>query len=193
KAGNLGDAAAFSFYPVKNLGAFGDGGAVTTNDDDLAETIRVLRNYGSQEKYYNAYKGYNSRLDELQAALLLVRLNYLDTENEQRRNNARRYLQELKNKKIRLPAYSGGSDHVFHQFVIRTGDRDRLQHYLNDKGIETMIHYPVPPHKQQAYAEWNRLSFPVTERIHDEVLSLPVNPALTNEELTYIINSLNAY
>ena len=193
KAGNLGDAAAFSFYPVKNLGAFGDGGAVTTNDDDLAETIRVLRNYGSQEKYYNAYKGYNSRLDELQAALLLVRLNYLDTENEQRRNNARRYLQELKNKKIRLPAYSGGSDHVFHQFVVRTGDRDRLQHYLNDKGIETMIHYPVPPHKQQAYAEWNRLSFPVTERIHDEVLSLPVNPALTNEELTYIINSLNAY
>ena len=193
KAGNLGDAAAFSFYPGKNLGALGDGGAVTTNDAELAKIIRVLRNYGSDKKYYNHYKGFNSRLDELQAAVLAVKLKHLETDNEKRRTIARRYLKEIKNERIILPYYSGQQDHVFHQFVIRTADRDLFQKYLKDKGIETMIHYPVPPHKQLAYNEWNNLSFPITETIHNEVLSLPVSPALTKEEVTYIIEIINEY
>jgi len=193
KTGNLGDAAAFSFYPGKNLGALGDGGAVTTNDDELAKMIRVLRNYGSDKKYHHKYKGMNSRLDELQAAVLSVKLKYLGADNEKRRDIARRYLKEIKNNRIDLPYYSGGKDHVFHQFVIRTEDRNRLQDYLVKRGIETMIHYPVPPHKQQAYSEWNNRSFPVTEKIHREVLSLPINPILTEEEISFIINTINEY
>jgi dTDP-4-amino-4,6-dideoxygalactose transaminase len=193
KAGNLGSAAAFSFYPGKNLGALGDGGAVTTNDDELAQTISVLRNYGSDKKYHNRYKGFNSRLDELQAAVLSVKLEHLDQANERRRAIARRYLNEMNNPEIVLPAYSGIKDHVFHQFVIRTEDRNRLQSYLLEKGIETMIHYPVPPHKQQAYSEWNDRSFPLTEKIHREVLSLPINPVLSEEEIASIIENVNEY
>ncbi len=193
KAGNLGKASAFSFYPGKNLGALGDGGAVTTNNKELADTIRVLRNYGSDKKYHNRYKGINSRLDELQAAVLSVKLNHLEAENERRRAIAQRYLKKIKNNSLVLPYYSGQKDHVFHQFVIRTENRNRLQAYLEEKGIETMIHYPVPPHKQQAYSEWNNHSYPITEKIHREVLSLPVSPVLTNEEVNYIINIINEY
>jgi dTDP-4-amino-4,6-dideoxygalactose transaminase len=193
KAGNLGDAAAFSFYPGKNLGALGDGGTITTNDDKLANTVRVLRSYGSNKKYHNRYKGVNSRLDELQGAILSVKLKHLEQDNERRRAIALRYLNEINNPGIILPAYSGIKDHVFHQFVIRTEDRNRLQGYLKEKGIETMIHYPVPPHKQQAYNKWNNRSYPVTERIHREVLSLPISPVLTDEEVNYIISIVNEY
>jgi len=193
KAGNLGNAAAFSFYPGKNLGALGDAGAVTTNDDELAVVIRAIRNYGSEKKYNNCYKGYNSRLDEMQAAMLRVKLNYLDKENARRREIAKRYLSEIINEKIVLPDYSDEKDHVFHQFVIRTEKRDKLKEYLQYNGIETMIHYPVPPHKQQAYKEWNQLIFPITEQMHNEVLSLPISPVLTEEEVTYIIENINEY
>lgn len=193
KAGSLGNAAAFSFYPGKNLGALGDAGAVTTNDDELSNVIRSLRNYGSEEKYHNRYKGLNSRLDEMQAAILSVKMKYLDQENHSRRDIAKRYLGEIKNPSIQLPYYSGKQDHVFHQFVIRTEYRDELQAYLLKNGIETIIHYPIPPHKQQAYKEWNHLSYPLTEQIHKEVLSLPISPVLTDEETRVIIKAVNEY
>jgi dTDP-4-amino-4,6-dideoxygalactose transaminase len=192
KAGNLGDAAGFSFYPGKNLGALGDAGAVTTNDDELAKMIFSLRNYGSETKYYNDFIGVNSRLDELQAAFLSVKLPQLDHENQRRKNIAARYLSGITNPKIILPGYHGGN-HVFHLFVIRTEKRDELQGYLKQHNIETLIHYPVPPHKQKAMAGWNNLSFPVTEKIHREVLSLPISPLMTIEETDLIINLLNQY
>jgi dTDP-4-amino-4,6-dideoxygalactose transaminase len=193
KTGSLGHAAGTSFYPGKNLGALGDGGAVTTNDEKLAEIIRTLGNYGSKAKYINQYKGQNSRLDELQAALLDVKLKYLDMDNKRRREIAARYIDEIKNPKIILPHVLSPEGHVWHLFVIRSGKRDNLQEYLAKNQIQTLVHYPVPPHKQNAYKEWNKLSFPITEKIHSEVLSLPMNVALTDDEVSIIIKVLNRY
>lgn len=189
---------AFSFYPGKNLGCLGDGGAVVTNDEKLAETIKKLRNYGSKIKYENELIGVNSRLDEIQAAFLNVKLPYLDNENEKRRAISKRYLYEIKNDKITLPNLSlrgtkQSHNHVFHLFVIRTEKRNELQNYLKQNGIETMIHYPIPPHKQQALQEWNNLSFPITEKIHNELLSLPLNSVLTDDEVSKIIKVLNEW
>ena len=189
-------ACAFSFYPGKNLGALGDGGAVTTNDAELAKVIQSLRNYGSEVKYRNEYVGVNSRLDELQAAFLNVKLPNLDKENNVRKAIAKRYLSEIKNDKIILPTLSSRGtkqSHVFHLFVIRTEKRDELQQYLLENGIQTMIHYPIPPHKQKAFLAWNDLSFPITEQIHSEVLSIPISPVLTMEEVRFIISILNNY
>lgn len=191
--GNLSNAAAFSFYPGKNLGALGDGGAVTTNDYELAKTIQSLRNYGSEAKYQNEYIGVNSRLDELQAAFLNVKLPNLNIENNKRKAIAKRYLSNIKNDKITLPFWDLSGNHVFHLFVIRTENREQLQKYLLENEIETMIHYPIPPHKQKAFSNWNNLSFPITEKIHNEVLSLPISPVLTMEEVDFIIEILNQY
>jgi dTDP-4-amino-4,6-dideoxygalactose transaminase len=190
---NQKSSVAYSFYPGKNLGALGDGGAVTTNDLELAKIIKSLRNYGSATKYYNDYIGVNSRLDELQAAFLNVKLLFLDAENEKRRAIAKRYLSEIKNEKITLPFWDLSNNHVFHLFVIRTQNRTNLQDYLMQNGIQTVIHYPVPPHNQKALSDWNHLSFPITEKIHDEVLSLPISPVLTDDEVGFIIAILNQY
>ena len=192
KAGNLSHAAAFSFYPGKNPGALGDAGAVTTNDAELAEMVRSLRNYGSTTKYHNDHIGYNSRLDELQAAFLNVKLPHLESENAKRLEIADYYLSHINNPEIVLPQYKGRS-HVFHLFVIRTENRDKLQQYLQQNGISTMIHYPIPPHKQKALSRLNSLSFPITEKIHMEVLSLPMSPLLTLDEAETIVNALNKY
>jgi dTDP-4-amino-4,6-dideoxygalactose transaminase len=194
---NQKSSVAYSFYPGKNLGALGDAGAVTTNDSELAKIIQSLRNYGSETKYYNDYIGMNSRLDELQAAFLNVKLPNLDAENEKRRIVAIRFLSEIKNEKIILPTMSlrgtKQSNHIFHLFVIRTQNRADLQNYLHENGIQTVIHYPIPPHKQKALADWNNFSFPITERIHNEVLSLPISPVLTMDEVSYIVAILNKY
>lgn len=188
-----GDVQAYSFYPGKNLGALGDGGAIVTNDDDLAKVVSLLRNYGSETKYCNEYQGVNSRLDELQAAFLSVKLQHLDSDNEKRRVVARRYLTEIKNEKIVLPYWDKSNNHVFHLFVIRTKNRQELQDFLAQNHIQTLIHYPIPPHKQKALAAYNEYSFPITEKIHEEVLSLPISPVLTQEEVNYIIKILNQY
>ncbi|MFN3020956.1 DegT/DnrJ/EryC1/StrS family aminotransferase [Chryseobacterium sp. TY3] len=194
KTGNLGDAAGFSFYPGKNLGALGDGGAVTTNDDVLAATIRALANYGSNKKYENAYKGLNSRLDELQAAILDVKLSYLDKENEKRRTIAKRYITEIKNDKIILPSLPENDlRHVYHLFVIRTAKRTELQKFLSDNGVHSIIHYPIPPHQQECYKELNHLSFPITEQLSQEVLSLPISQVMTPEEVDHVIETLNQF
>jgi len=194
KTGNLGDAAGFSFYPTKNLGALGDAGAVACKDDELANAVRAIANYGSNKKYVNRYKGLNSRLDEIQAAVLDVKLKYIDVDNARRREIAHRYGSEIKNAHIILPEIPvDDSEHVWHIFVVRTKERDKLQQHLKDNGIETLIHYPIPPHKQQAYKEWNDLSFPITEQIHREVLSLPMSPVLTEEEIDTIINVIKNY
>ena len=193
KAGNFGNAAGFSFYPGKNLGALGDAGAITTNDDALAEVLFSMRNYGSKVKYENEIIGVNSRLDELQAAFLNIKLGHLDAENESRRTIAKRYLSEIKNDKIVLPLWDESKIHVFHLFVIRTTDRLVLQNYLKESGIETMIHYPIPPHKQKALSSLNHLIFPITEKIHNEVLSIPLNSTLTDDEINYVISTLNKY
>ncbi|MQP24950.1 aminotransferase class V-fold PLP-dependent enzyme [Flavobacterium sp. LMO8] len=184
---------AYSFYPGKNLGALGDGGAITTNDDELAETLFSMRNYGSKVKYENEIIGVNSRLDELQAAFLNIKLKQLDSENEFRRSMAKRYLSEIKNDKIIMPSWDLSQNHVFHLFVIRTSNRLALQNFLKENGIETMIHYPIPPHKQKALSNWNNLSFPITEKIHDEVLSIPLNSGLKASEIQHIISTLNNY
>ena len=184
---------AFSFYPGKNLGALGDGGAVVTNDDQLAEVLFSLRNYGSEVKYYNDFIGVNSRLDELQAAFLNVKLPNLDSDNQHRKTIANRYLSEIKNDKIMLPFWDFSDNHVFHLFVIRTPKRSELQDYLKQNGIETILHYPVPPHKQKAFENWNHLSFPITEKIHNEVLSLPISPIMTADEVDFVIQKLNAW
>ena len=189
---NLG-ATAYSFYPSKNLGALGDGGAIITNDDELADVIFSLRNYGSKIKYENEIIGVNSRLDELQAAFLNVKLPHLNTENQIRRQIAKRYLSEIKNDKIVLPFWNESENHVFHLFIIRTSNRKKLQTYLLENEIETMIHYPIPPHQQKALPNWNHLSFPITEKIHDEVLSIPMNATLTDVEIEHIITTLNKY
>jgi len=194
KTGNLGDAAGFSFYPGKNLGALGDAGAVTTNDETLAKTVRALANYGSEEKYVNKYQGLNSRLDEMQAAVLDTKLNYLDAENARRREIAAYYIANINNPLITLPELpEDKSSHVWHLFVIRTQNRDLLQKHLSDKGIQTLIHYPIPPHKQQAYPELNGLSLPITEKIHREVLSLPISPVLTEGEVKIVVSIINSY
>jgi dTDP-4-amino-4,6-dideoxygalactose transaminase len=197
KTGSLGDAAGFSFYPGKNLGALGDAGAVTTNDDELATTIRALGNYGSKQKYVNEYQGLNSRLDELQAALLDVKLRYIDADNQRRREIAQYYIENIKNDKVILPSYSPnrglGGSHVFHLFVIRCTNRDRLQQYLTNNGIQTLIHYPIPPHKQGAYKQMNNVTFPITEQIHSEVLSLPISPVMEWEEVERVVEVINSF
>lgn len=193
KTGNLGDAAGFSFYPGKNLGALGDAGAVTTNDDALAATIRAVANYGSNQKYVNIYQGLNSRLDEVQAAVLNIKLKYIDAENNRRKDIARRYISEIKNEKVILPSLpENEQEHVWHLFVIRTTDRERLQKYLAEQGVQTLIHYPIPPHKQEAYKEWNNRSYPVSEKIHDEVLSLPISPVMSTQEVEKVIDVVNS-
>lgn len=194
RSGNLGDASGFSFYPGKNLGAIGDAGAITTNDKELTETIKALRNYGSHKKYENLYQGINSRLDELQAALLTVKLKYLDEETEVRRKIAERYDLEIKNTKVKLPLLPlNRLEHAWHLYVIQVSDRETVQQFLADNGVQTLIHYPIPPHKQQAYKEWNNLSYPISEKVHHDVLSLPISPVMTEEEVKRVIDSINAY
>ena len=193
RSGNLGDASGFSFYPGKNLGALGDGGAVTTNDEELANTIKALGNYGSHKKYENLYKGVNSRLDEMQAAMLRVKLKYLDEESNKRREIANYYLENIKNNKLILPTVRTEDNHVWHLFVIRFSKRDELQKYLLDNGIQTLIHYPIPPHKQDAYKEWNNESYPVSEQIHDEVMSFPISGVQSFEDTKKIIRKINEF
>ncbi len=191
RTGSLGDAAGHSFYPGKNLGALGDGGAVTTSDKTLADTVRTLANYGSSRKYIFDYQGRNSRLDEIQAAVLNVKLKYLDQENQRRRDIANRYCKEISHPHLQLPTYS--EDNVYHIFPVLCQQRDRLQQYLLDNSVQTIIHYPIPPHRQQCYQAWNGLSLPITERIHNEELSIPLNPILTDEEIQTIIRLLNGF
>ena len=191
--GSLGDAAAHSFYPGKNLGALGDAGAITTYDEDLADVCRALGNYGSARKYIFQYKGKNSRIDELQAAVLDVKLKYLDEENQRRKEIAKMYFENIKNPLISLSMKNGDADNVFHIFPLLCKTRDRLQEYLMCKDIGTVIHYPLPPHKQECYKEWNNLSLPVTERIHREELSIPCNPYMTNEDVETVVLALNEY
>ena len=193
KVGNWGDAAGFSFYPGKNLGALGDAGAITTNNNELAQTVKALRNYGSHKKYENLYKGINSRLDEIQAAMLRVKLGYLDQEMARRREIANYYRNGITNPLIQLPEWNNDDNHVFHLFVIQTPKRDELQQYLADNGVQTVIHYPIPPHKQPAYAEWNQQSLPVTEKIHQQVLSLPIDPTMDNNALSKVIKLVNGF
>ncbi|NDW08828.1 DegT/DnrJ/EryC1/StrS aminotransferase family protein [Dysgonomonas sp. 520] len=193
KAGNLSDAATFSFYPAKNLGAIGDAGAVTTNDSQLAALVKSIANYGSDEKYVFEQKGVNSRLDELQAAVLSVKLKGIDEDSKQRHRNAQYYLDNIKNEKIILPQVTNMEEHAFHLFVIRTKQRDKLQQYLLDNGIQTQIHYPIPPHKQQAYKELSDLSLPITELIHNEVLSIPLFIGITEAEVQKIVETLNKW
>jgi dTDP-4-amino-4,6-dideoxygalactose transaminase len=193
KAGSWGDAAGFSFYPGKNLGALGDAGAVTTNDDELALTIRALGNYGSYKKYENLYQGINSRLDEMQAALLRVKLKYLDNEIQSRRQIAKMYLQKIKNSHINLSHWNIEEQHVFHLFVVQTSERERLQKHLTENGIQTLIHYPIPPHKQQAYCLWTAQHFPITETIHQQVMSLPISPIIRKIDVAKIIDIVNCF
>jgi len=193
KIHNLKSVAAFSFYPGKNLGCLGDGGAITTSDAELAKVLLSLRNYGSEKKYQNEYIGVNSRLDELQAGFLNLKLPNLDADNEKRKNIAKRYLTEIKNDKIVLPFWDFSNNHVFHLFVIRTENREKLQEYLTQNNVQTLIHYPIPPHKQKAFPDWNKLVFPITEKIHNEVLSLPISPVLMENEVDFIIEILNQY
>ena len=194
KSGNLGDAAGFSFYPGKNLGALGDAGAVSTNSDELAAYIRAVANYGSKVKYVNEYRGLNSRLDEIQAAVLDVKLKYIDEENQTRRDIALEYISRMNNEQVILPKVpSNGLEHVWHLFVVRTQHRNALQQYLLNNGIQTLIHYPIPPHKQKAYEEMQALSLPITERIHQEVLSLPISPVLDKSEIEKVIEMINSF
>jgi dTDP-4-amino-4,6-dideoxygalactose transaminase len=193
RAGNLGHAAGFSFYPSKNLGALGDGGAVTTNDDLLAEVLRKLRNYGTSTKYVNKYLGFNSRLDDIQALFLRIKLPSLDTDNHLRRGVANRYLNKIKNNKITLPHYDDEHSHVFHLFVVRVENRDDFIKYLKQKKIATLIHYPIPPHKQEALKEFNILHFPTSEFIHKEVVSIPISPVIEYDDVSKIIEALNHY
>jgi dTDP-4-amino-4,6-dideoxygalactose transaminase len=195
KVGNLGDASGFSFYPSKNLGALGDAGAVTTNDDDLAETIRALRNYGSHVKYENKYKGINSRLDEIQAAILSVKLKYLDKQNSRRIEIANYYSENINNKRIKLPKvkYNDPLSHVYHLFVIRTLKRQNLISHLESNNIGWFIHYPIPPHKQMAYKEWVNQQYPISEDIHNTVLSIPNAPYLSNNDIRKIVRVINEF
>ncbi|WP_233955667.1 DegT/DnrJ/EryC1/StrS family aminotransferase [Pectobacterium versatile] len=196
KVGGWGDAAGFSFYPGKNLGALGDAGAITTDDDELADALKALRNYGSHKKYENFYQGVNSRLDELQAALLTVKLKYLDETNQRRQEIAKAYCTGITNKFISLPFFPESvCEHVWHLFVIQCDNRDKLQKFLSEKGVQTLIHYPTPPHLQQAYRELGLRegSLPITESIHNKVLSLPMGPTLSDTEVQTIITALNEY
>ena len=194
RVGALGDIAGFSFYPGKNLGCLGDGGCVTTNDDDLAAKVHALHNYGSDRKYHHLYKGWNSRLDELQAAFLSVKLPALDADNAARRRVAERYVAEIKHPAIRLPALPADpARNVWHLFPIRTRQRDALQQHLAEAGIQTLIHYPTPPHLQPAYAEWKQRSYPITEAIHAQELSLPIGPTLSPEQVSAVIDAVNRW
>lgn len=197
KAGSWGDASGFSFYPGKNLGALGDAGAITTNDAELAHMLKAIRNYGSHEKYKNLVPGVNSRLDEIQAAILNVKLQFLDQENQYRRHIADLYLKEIQNSAIELPFTNINAEtdtqHVWHLFVIRTQHREQLQKHLAEHGVQTLIHYPIPPHKQQAYQEWNNFSLPISEQIHAEVLSLPIGPTLSIDEAKQVVQLCNGF
>ena len=193
RTGSLGHAAGHSFYPGKNIGALGDAGAVTTDDDRLAATVRAIANYGSSRKYIFDYRGRNSRLDEIQAAVLQVKLKYLDADNARRQEIARHYMQGIKNERIGLPAALPQEQNVFHIFPVFTQARDRLQAFLAENEIQTLIHYPVPPHRQACYAEWNDRSLPITEKIHEQELSLPIGPAMTDAEVATVIDVLNRF
>ncbi|MGI2134134.1 DegT/DnrJ/EryC1/StrS family aminotransferase [Shewanella baltica] len=193
RAGNWGHAAGFSFYPGKNLGALGDAGAITTNDDELAQTIKALRNYGSHKKYENLYQGVNSRLDEIQAAMLRVKLRYLDSQTARRQEIASIYRENIDNKLVRLPQVVNESSHVWHLFVLSCENRKALQQYLSLHGIQTLIHYPIPPHKQQAYRLTFDLMLPITERIHNEVISIPLDPTMTKESIFKVIEVINSF
>lgn len=193
KTGSLGDAAGHSFYLGKNLGAFGDAGAVTTDDEELAEVVRAVANYGSQKKYVFKYCGRNSRLDEIQAAVLGVKLKHLDEDVAIRKKIAKYYIEHIKHPDIITPIVEDWDAHVFHIFTIRTKKRDELQKYLTDNSVQTIIHYPIPPHKQECYKEWNILSFPITEQIHNEELSLPMSPVLQKEDVERVVEVINKY
>jgi dTDP-4-amino-4,6-dideoxygalactose transaminase len=193
KAGDLGDAAAFSFYPTKNLGALGDGGAVTTRDATLASLVRALRHYGATAPNEHRYKGLNSRLDEMQAAVLRVKLESLDADNARRRAIAKRYLEGIRNTGVTLPPRAALEDSAWHLFVVHAPKRDALRAHLDEAGVQTLIHYPTPPHRQPAYAEWNRLSFPITERLHREALSLPMGPHLSDAQTDRVITAVNTF
>ena len=193
RTGSLGDAAGHSFYPGKNLGALGDGGAVTTNDKDLADTVRALANYGSQKKYVFKYCGRNSRLDEIQAAVLDVKLKYLDEDNAKRQKIAKYYYDNITNPKILLPEHMDDRNNVYHLFPVFCCQRDEFQQYLKDNGIQTLIHYPIPPHKQECYKEWSDISLSITEKIHEQELSLPISPVMTLEEVKYVVEEINRY
>lgn len=193
RTGSLGHAAAHSFYPGKNLGALGDGGAVTTDDATLAATIRSLANYGSSRKYVFKYKGRNSRLDEIQAAVLRAKLPHLDADNMKRREIARIYLDRINNPLVKLPDFEDPDANVLHIFPILTEYRDQLQNFLAENGVQTLIHYPIPPHKQECYAEWNNLSFPLTEQIAAQELSLPISPVMTAEEAIKVAELINLF
>ena len=195
KTGNFGDAAGFSFYPSKNLGALGDGGAVTTNDQELADVVRALGNYGSHKKYENLYKGQNSRLDEIQAAILSVKLGSLDADNDRRKQIANYYTKNIQNDKVILPKriHEDKNSHVYHLFVVRVENRENFREFLKEKGIATDVHYPIPPHKQKAFSELNENSYPLSEKIHNEIVSIPCGLHLTDNEVEYITTSINQY
>lgn len=197
RSGNLGDASGFSFYPGKNLGALGDAGAVTTNDDDLATAIKALRNYGSHIKYQNIYQGINSRLDEVQAGFLSIKLKQLDEENQKRREIAGFYLNNIRNENIILPFIPTSAqdflNHIWHVFTVRTIDRNGFQEFLKKNNVQTVIHYPVPPHKQPAYQEWNKLSYPIAEEISNQILSLPISPVMEEQEYKMVAEVVNSY
>lgn len=193
RAGNLGHAAGFSFYPTKNLGALGDAGAVTTNDTNLANAIKKLRNYGSSSKYVNELLGVNSRLDEIQASFLSVKLPFLDKDNQARRDIANAYLKGICNPKVVLPCYDGSKNHVFHLFVVQVASREHFQDYLKDKAIATLIHYPIPPHQQKALQDLKNLRFEVSQALHQQVISLPISPVMTQLQIEKVINAVNAY
>lgn len=193
RTGNLGDAAAFSFYPGKNLGALGDAGGITTNDNELYEKVKAIANYGSDKKYHHIYKGVNSRLDEIQAAVLDVKLKHLDADNERRRQIAKYYRKNIKNPNIILPQTYDENAHVWHVFVVRCDNREALQKHMEANGIQTNIHYPTAPHKQGAYKELSTLSYPITEQIHNEVLSLPISPVMSDDEIKKVVEIINAW
>lgn len=202
RTGSLGDAAGNSFYPGKNLGCLGDGGAVTTDDDELADVVRTLANYGSKQKYVNKYKGLNSRLDEIQAAVLRTKLKRLDADNQRRREVAQYYCDNIDTERFGLPSVSlifqnnsirDSLSHIWHIFIIRHEQRERLQQYLTKNQIQTLIHYPIPPHKQNAYKEWNNQTFPITEKIHREVLSLPISSVMNDDEIVKVIKTVNDF
>ncbi|MDP4201292.1 MAG: DegT/DnrJ/EryC1/StrS family aminotransferase [Bacteroidota bacterium] len=193
RTGSLGDAAGHSFYPGKNLGALGDAGAVTTNDLTLADCVRTLANYGSSRKYIFTYQGFNSRLDEIQAAVLSIKLRYLDEENQKRKGIAKLYLENIRHHDIVLPIVDNWDSNVFHIFPTLTTQRDKLQKYLSDQDIRTLIHYPIPPHKQTCYTAWNELSFPITEKIHEQELSLPISAVMNKNQATKITETINRW
>lgn len=193
RTGNLGDAAGFSFYPGKNLGAIGDGGMITTNDEDLYKKVKAIACYGSDRKYHHIYKGFNSRLDELQAAILDVKLKYLEKDNHRRQEIARYYRDNIKNPRVILPKTYDEKAHVWHVFVVRVENREKFQSYLEQNGVQTVIHYPTAPHQQEAYRELSVLSLPISENLHEEVISLPISPVMSDEEVKKVVEIVNEY